>query len=126
MTLVMFNVFVYILALYGAVYLVIGFVDSVRKKLKNENKSVKFILLVKNQEDSIEGIIRGLFFQNLFRDIITLDRFTVVDMGSADDTLKILEKLKRDYQYLNVVNFDKKDEIFNYFEEDNLSSLNTN
>jgi hypothetical protein len=126
MTTVMFDVFVYILALYGAVYLVIGFVDSIRKRFKNENKSIKFILLVKNQEGCIEGIIRDIFIGNSLGGLITQDSFTVLDMGSTDETLKILEKLKRDYQYLNVLNYEEKNEIFKYFEEDNLSSLKAN
>ena len=119
MLFMLFNVFVYILALYGAVYLIIGFADSIRKKLKNESKGVKFLLLIKDQEDCIEGIIRSISIENFFTDVISQDRFTVLDMGSSDDTLKILEKLKGDYQYLNVLSLDEKEEIFKYFEEDN-------
>ena len=119
MLFMLFNVFVYILALYGAVYLIIGYADSIRKKLKNESKGVKFLLLIKDQEDCIEGIIRSISIENFFTDVISQDRFTVLDMGSSDDTLKILEKLKGDYQYLNVLSLDKKEEIFKYFEEDN-------
>lgn len=114
---VLFNVFVYLLALYGAVYLVIGFVDSIRKRVNIKDQGVKFILLVKNQEDCVEGLIGNIFKGNLLGDVISEGNFTVLDMGSTDDTLIILEKLKRDYQYLNILKLDERDEIFKYFEE---------
>jgi uncharacterized membrane protein len=126
MTNFLFETFVYILALLGAVYLVLGLTYSIRRRIKSQNIGVEFILLVKNQEEYIEGIIRGIFVEEFLRDVITEDNFTVIDMGSNDDTLKILEKLKKDYQYINVVTFEEKDEIFKNFEEKNLSSLNAN
>jgi hypothetical protein len=44
-------------------------------------------------------------------------KLTILDMGSKDDTLEILQKLEIDYPCLEVLRKTEKDIIFNSFEE---------
>jgi hypothetical protein len=39
-------------------------------------------------------------------------KLAVVDLGSEDDTIKILEKLRYDYQYMDIYKDWNKDEVF--------------
>jgi hypothetical protein len=112
MTGVICQIFVYLLAVYGAIALVICIASSVAKIARDEKPGMKMVLVVKNQGDCIEGTVKNLLSSNFLGKTIPAKTLTVVDMGSTDDTGRILELLKNDYEFLDVKNQEDRDSIF--------------
>ena len=100
---IVFDAFVYVLALYGLITLIKGLLWKNEGKVKSVRTSYKLILTVKNQEDSIEGIIRSIFRDEMFRAKDTNASVVVIDKGSTDETVKILKKLQDIYENLEVI-----------------------
>lgn len=73
------------------------------QKGKNVERKLKIILLVKNQQDIIEGLVRGLFRLDVLRRSPDRCKITVVDCSSEDETLGILERLKGRDEDIEVV-----------------------
>lgn len=106
------QVFVYLLAVYGAIALIISIAGSISKTAKDENQGMRVVVLVKNQDACIEGTVRSLLSSNFLGKTVPVKTLTVVDMGSTDDTGKILQLLKNDYEFLEVITEEKRDSIF--------------
>jgi hypothetical protein len=68
---------------------------------ENNVNKITLLLVIKNQEKNIEGIVRGLMNLGSLNNI----RYQVVlvDKGSQDDTLKILYKLSLEYPAVTIV-----------------------
>ena len=79
---------------------------------------IKLVLIVKNQGDTIEGVLRNVLPRNFIRKLMPGGKLTILDMGSKDDTLEILQKLEIDYPCLEVLKQGEKEAIFNSFEEE--------
>ncbi|MEG6612740.1 hypothetical protein V6C42_07775 [Pseudoclostridium thermosuccinogenes] len=99
---ILFEVVVSVLAIYGAITLASQIINSIRCGKYRKNPGIKLILAVKNQEDVIEGIIRGIYRAGLLEKAMCSGHLTVLDMGSKDDTVKILMKLKKYYQDFDI------------------------
>lgn len=100
---IIFESFIYVMALYGFFTAVGNLIDSLSKRVRIDKASYKLVISVKNQEQTIEGIIRGIFEDELFRDKDSNSKVVVIDKGSTDETIKILKKLQQDYENLEVV-----------------------
>ena len=73
-----------------------------------QTEGSRLVLLVKNKEDSIEGILHVLMNStNAY-----FDELVITDMGSTDETYKILLKLSQKYGNLKILNEEEKDRIF--------------
>jgi hypothetical protein len=112
-----FQILIYLLAAYGVLALWYIIIKAVLQKTKSEKSNVKLVLMLKDREEAVEGIVRSLFSGNLFRKFICNGKVTVLDMGSKDETWMILNKLKSDYEQLELINVNEKEKIFNEFEE---------
>ena len=88
-----------------------------------QRENMRVVLIVKDQEEFIEGVIRSFYMNRAFENKLSRqvdfcyridgdNGFIVVDMGSADKTLDILQKLKNTYGSLEVLSVDEKDRIF--------------
>ena len=70
----MFNIFIqvitYVLALYGLSIIIFNILYALIKKPNIREPHVKIVLIVKNQEDIIEGIIRNIFMVDFLKKII--------------------------------------------------------
>ena len=110
---IFFNIFIYLLAFYGAIVLMITIINSARFRVLNNNPSMKLVLLVKDSEENIEGVIRGMFSEEILRRLLINEKLTVLDMGSEDETKRILEKLTGEYNDLEIVEQGQKEKIFN-------------
>jgi|LSQX01.3.fsa_nt_gb hypothetical protein len=106
-----------ILAAYGFISMVYDTVMSVRNKMDYNNSMIKLILVVKNQGNIIEGVMRNVLSRDFLRKLMPGGKLTIIDMGSKDDTLDILRKLEKDYECLDVLKKSEKDTVFKRFEE---------
>lgn len=71
-------------------------------KAINKN-GIQLVLLVKNHGHDIEGIIRNMFEGDFMSRIMADRELKVVDLGSEDETLDILEKMKEKYGSIDIV-----------------------
>lgn len=108
------TILISLLALYGAVVLVVSVVSPFFRSRGSNRKGVRLILLVKNRQESVEGMVSGLLAADLIWRILRISRLTVIDASSTDETSAILRKLNRQYDRLEV--FDRS-EIGKVFEE---------
>ena len=98
------QVIIWILALYGLIEIIIEAYRAVFV-LKNV-KDMYILIAVKNQEENIEGIVRSIVFKNLYdKNEEIFNNIIFADMGSTDNTVKILEKLCGEYEFLKVINY---------------------
>lgn len=109
------SIFIYLLAFYGAIVLVLTIVNSMRFRVQEDNPKMKLIVLVKDNEDNVEGAVRGIFSGELLRKLRVSGKLTMLDMGSKDDTKKILSKLADEYPHLEFVEEPEKEKIFEGF-----------
>jgi hypothetical protein len=107
-------------AMYGMISLFINIYKAIgRKKYFVENANI--VLLVNNQEQNIERMIREAMESRFVRNIAINGSFIVVDMDSKDDTLKLLKKLENQFPLMEVCSFDERECIF-FKEKDTLSA----
>lgn len=114
---IIFEIVLCILAAYGFMSLTHDLIISARNSINYENSMIKLVLIVKNQGEVIEGVLRNVLSRDTLRKLMPGAKVTILDMGSKDDTLDILRKLQEDYECLDVLKKSEKDSIFKYFEE---------
>jgi cellulose synthase/poly-beta-1,6-N-acetylglucosamine synthase-like glycosyltransferase len=109
----MAQIIIYIFFIYGLISMLIDIGNLFIPAVAEDNPFIKIVVMVKNQENTIEGKIRGLLrscSKNLLKEII------VLDMGSKDNTMTILKKLETKYECLKILEEEKKDSIFEGFD----------
>lgn len=82
----------------GGVILIYSAFKMIQHLLKEESKTpiVSIVLIVKNQEQIIEGILREIYACSCKRCV----KVYVIDKNSEDQTKNIIERLKRRYPQL--------------------------
>ena len=61
------------------------------------------VLTVKDQQETVEGLIRSIVWQNLHTNNGgRVPKIIVVDLGSRDNTPAILEKISQDYDFVQI------------------------
>ena len=97
-----FQVIICILALYGLIEIIIETYRAVF--VLNTGNDMYILVAVKNQEENIEGIVRSIVFKNLYdRNDEIFNNILIADMGSTDNTVKILKKLCGEYEFLKII-----------------------
>ena len=97
-----FCIFLTIYCLSIAVIEIFGLISSFLHGTKKEKYIIT--LTVKNQEKTLEGIVRNIVFSlssEHWSDSIS--DIVIIDLGSTDDTVKIAEKLSCDYPFVYYV-----------------------
>lgn len=112
-----FEVFVCVLAAYGFITLIHELILSIKQNRSYKNSMVKLVLMVKNQGETIEGVLRNVLPRDFLRKLMPGGKLIILDMGSKDETLDILRKLERDYECLEVLKRSEKEVLFKYFED---------
>ena len=106
------------LAAYGLMVLIHQFLVYIKQHNKGyRNSQVKLVLIVRNQGETIEGVLRNVLPRDFIRKLMPGGKLHVLDMDSDDDTLDILRKLEKDYECLEVLRKSEKDALFRCFEE---------
>jgi hypothetical protein len=90
---------------------------------KKTKRTVHYVFIVRNQQHMIEGHIRSALLRHHWRPVKLY--MTVIDVGSADMTLKVAETLTRHYP-LQIVSVDNQEEVAQFVRTitDKQSALN--
>ncbi len=105
----------YIILGLFSIYGVISFFKSIFRLLENKKYYVEkanLVLLVNDQEENIERIVREAMMSKFVRNIAINGSFIVIDMKSKDQTYKILKRLEKQYPLVEVCSFDERESIF--------------
>ena len=84
-----------------------------------KSDGIYIIVAAKNQENKIEGFLRTMLFRILYGKEELVKDVIVTDLDSTDDTMKILEKLSKDYSEIKVVNWKECKEVIDSVKEAN-------
>lgn len=70
---------------------------------RRKNDDMYVVLTVKNQQDTVEAMIRSIVWQNLHnKNGGAIPQIVVVDLGSQDETSSILKRLSEDFQFIHI------------------------
>ncbi len=94
---VAFLVILSFFAVYGMLQLLAKGLFSSRAKCGLWPACVHRVIGVKDCEDSVEGMVRSLALEDVREELI------VIDLGSKDETMEILQKLENEYDFLHVM-----------------------
>ena len=61
------------------------------------------VLTVKNNEDCIEGVIYSIIKEMRRNNLLFTQNILVVDLGSKDNTVKIVERLSQKYEFIHIL-----------------------
>lgn len=106
---------IFLFSIYGFLSLLIATVNSLCLRCNLDKSDIRMIIMVKNQEDVIEGVVRNIITSNISKKLIYSKNLMIVDMGSTDDTLKILRRLERYYKIIDIYTVDECDKIFDSY-----------
>lgn len=101
---------VWILAIYGLIEIFRTIKYSILNKNLNTN-GIYVIVAVKNQEQKIEGFLRSFLFKYIYYRDDEVNDLIVSDMGSTDETTKIIEKMRKDYNSIKILNWNECKEL---------------
>ena len=106
----------WILALYGLFELIKNVIYiCTYTNLKSDG--IYVIIATKNQENRIEGFIRTILFRIMYGKEDYVKDIIVTDLNSTDDTMKILNKLGKDYDNIKVTNWKECKEVIDSIKE---------
>jgi cellulose synthase/poly-beta-1,6-N-acetylglucosamine synthase-like glycosyltransferase len=107
----MVQIVTWVLAIYGLVQLIVNVINIV-PYLSQYGNGMYIVIAVKNQQDIIEGFIRSIIFKAIYsRQEKNLSNIIVADLGSTDDTIKILKNLQKEYEFLRITNWRECEEL---------------
>lgn len=105
---IFFQLIIGLFAVYGLIQLFINIVNSIR--IRNQrNDGIKLILAVKNRQDNIEGAVRSIFINGVLDRVGAQNVLYVADLGSTDDTPRIIHNLCSRYDNLKPVNIQENE-----------------
>ncbi|HHW69900.1 MAG TPA: hypothetical protein GX392_00930 [Clostridiales bacterium] len=99
-------------AIFGMVLFVLKLYQHINYSKHIDREKLSIIISAKNQQDVLEGIVRGFILKaglDSMEDMLL--NIVLVDVGSSDETLKIMKKLGEDYCFIKLL---KPDELSSY------------
>jgi hypothetical protein len=109
----MLEVFIYALfcffAAYGFITFLREFSHAALQGKPDKSNGIQLVLLVKNHEHDIEGIVRNMLDFRIKNRLMADCELKVIDLGSSDDTVCILERLKMDYGNIELIRADSSE-----------------
>lgn len=107
----------WILAIYGLLEILKNIIYIFTYTNLKAN-GIYVIIAVKNEENRIEGFLRTMMFRMLYGKEDIIKKVLVTDLGSKDETPKIIEKIEQDYnETIKAVNWKKCKEIIDNINE---------
>ena len=110
------NGVIWVLALYG-LFEIIKNIIYICTYTNLKSDGIYVIIATKNQENKIEGFLRTLLFRIMYGKEECVKDVIVTDLNSSDDTMKILEKLSKDYDNIKVTNWKDCKEVIDSIKE---------
>jgi hypothetical protein len=107
-----FYAIMYIFALYGFISIALTIVRRFYHNIRLKNANIRLVLIAKDQEEIIEGVIRSIFQGGILESLTQDNTLYIVDMGSTDRTADILQRLKETYQNMEALTIENKEQIF--------------
>ena len=98
------NGILWVLALYG-LFEIIKTIIYTYTYTNLKSDGIYIIIATKNQEKKIDGFLRSFLFRVIYGKEENVKDIIVTDLGSDDDTLKILEKLSKDYDCIKIADW---------------------
>ena len=108
----------WVLALYG-LFEIIKNIIYICTYTNLKSDGIYIIIAAKNQENKIEGFLRTILFRIMYGKEDCVKDVIVTDLDSTDDTMKILNKLSKDYDEIKVVNWKECKEVIDNIKEVN-------
>jgi len=116
LTFIFYSIF-WILAIYGLIE-VLKNIFYIFSTTHLRADGIYVIVAVKNEENKIEGFLRTILFRMIYGKEDMVKKVVITDLGSKDDTPKIIEKLQRDYSStVKAVNWKECKEIIDNINE---------
>ena len=100
----------WVLALYG-LFEIIKNIIYICTYTNLKSDGIYVIIAAKNQENKIEGFLRTILFRIMYGKEECVKDVIVTDLDSTDDTMKILNKLSKDYDNIKVTNWKECKEV---------------
>ena len=110
------NGVIWVLALYG-LFEIIKNIIYICTYTNLKSDGIYVIIAAKNQENRIEGFLRTLLFRIMYGKEECVKDVIVTDLNSTDDTMKILEKLSKDYDNIKVTNWKECKDVIDSIKE---------
>ena len=108
----------WVLTLYG-LFEIIKNIIYICTYTNLKSDGIYIIIAAKNQENKIEGFFLTLLFRIMYGKEDCVKDVIVTDLDSTDDTMKILNKLSKDYDEIKVVNWKECKEVIDNIKEAN-------
>lgn len=106
-----FNCILWVFALYGIIEIIKN-IFYIKSCNCIETNGIHLVLLVKNQENKIEGLLRSLNFRILYGKEECIEDILVLDLNSNDNTKKIVENISLDSPNIKILNWKEFEELF--------------
>lgn len=106
----------WILALYG-LFEIIKNIIYICTYTNLKSDGIYVIIAAKNQENRIEGFLRTILFRLIYGKEECIKDVIVTDLDSTDDTMKILNRLSKEYECLKVVKWKECKEVIDSINE---------
>ena len=110
------NATIWTLAFYG-LFEIIKNIIYICSYTNLKSDGIYIIVAVKNQENVIEGFVRGILFRFLYGKEEAIKDIIIADLNSKDNTKEILNKLKKDYDNIQITSWKECKEVI-----DNINS----
>ena len=95
----------WVFALFGIISLIIRVIMGFKWKGKSGKGKYSVIISARNQEDTIEGLIRGFILKTgVDGQEEALFNVVLVDADSSDDTPEVMKRLAKEYCFVKFVN----------------------
>lgn len=105
-----FSIIFWTLALYGLIEIIKN-IYYILTYTNLKSDGIYVIVAVKNQEQKIEGFLRTVLFRMIYGKEEMLKQIIVTDLGSSDETPKIIEKFEQNFDNAKVLNWKECKEI---------------
>ena len=105
-----FIVIFWTLALYGLIEIIKN-IYYILTYTNLKSDGIYVIIAVKNQEQKIEGFLRTVLFRLIYGKEEQIKQVIVTDLGSNDETPRIIEKIEQDYGNIKSINWKECKEI---------------
>ncbi|MFU0800342.1 MAG: hypothetical protein ACFWUE_06755 [Xylanivirga thermophila] len=105
-------ILVWTFAIFGFIFFIIKLFEEIQFKKDQKANRYGVILWTKDCQSAIEGVVRAIMLRTKSdgRDEI-LNNLIIIDGGSKDDTIRIIEKLSQDYCFIKIMDKDELGEL---------------